>query len=241
MKIPSFRYMGGKARLRKWLLNYFPKSGRVYVEPFAGVGNVFFAVKTELNFQYHCINEPNSLLLRALQVANLEELPQTVTREEFEFWKHDNSPIAKLIEPRVTFAGKGYASGYSGSSGTHVGYEHDNYYKVCKQAQELIKDVHLYAIDYLQLLNMNFTEEDFIYLDPPYFETKANYPNINHNELVNFLNNTSIKWALSGYDNKLYQTNLKYENKFTLDRNSEIKSSNTGQRESAIETLWTNY
>lgn len=59
-KLPAFQYPGGKARLRSWLLPFFPRSGRMYLEPFAGRGNVFFAARAALDFQYWQVNDPNT-------------------------------------------------------------------------------------------------------------------------------------------------------------------------------------
>lgn len=57
MKTPSFRYMGGKARLASWLIGHFPKAGGRYVELFAGRGNVFFKARQSLDFKEWTLND----------------------------------------------------------------------------------------------------------------------------------------------------------------------------------------
>ena len=47
----SFSYPGGKSRMTSWLFSYFPTKGRIFCEPFCGLGNVFFAAIQKLDFQ----------------------------------------------------------------------------------------------------------------------------------------------------------------------------------------------
>jgi DNA adenine methylase len=237
---PSFRYMGGKSRLRKWLMNYFPKQGNKYLEPFAGVGNVFFQAKTLLHFKEWHLNDLNNFL-SSLITANLEELPDKVTRNDFHQWKTSPSPIAKIIEPRITFAGKGYGSGFNAGHKTHTPYDGKRYKATCEQARALLTNVTITHKNWYELEYNTLTNNDFVYFDPPYYETKSSYPNISHPHLLDVLNNAHFRWALSGYDNILYQTKLKFVNRYEKERNSEIKSSNTGQYSAVREVLWTNY
>lgn len=239
-KIPAFRHMGGKARLRKWLIAHFPDSGSIYLEPFAGKGNVFYEARQRLQFEQWILSDLDTRFFQALWWADLSLLPEAVSKSEFEHWKQRKDDyVSILIEPRITYAGKGYKFGYSGSSGTHVGYSGPTYRKVCEQARALLADA--------QVVKMNWEDSiramnpDFVYLDPPYYGTVASYENIDHERLVDVLNNAKFLWALSGYRNSLYDAKLDFKCRFEYERNSEIKSSNSGKREAVIETLWTNY
>lgn len=232
--------MGGKARLRKWLVQRFPDKGSVYLEPFAGKGNVFFEARQRLNFKQWVLADSDVRFLRSLMWADFSELPDTVSREDFSYWKNRTCHVSTLIEPRVTFAGKGYKYGYSGSSGTHVGYNGAIYREVCSQARQLLSDAQVieqYWEDSLALLDAG----DFTYLDPPYYGTEASYDNIDHERLVRVLNQAKFSWALSGYQSYLYDRQLEFKCRFEYERNSEIKSSNSRGREPVIECLWTNY
>lgn len=240
MRTPSFRHMGGKARLRTWLVDQFPTSGLTYYEPFAGKGNVFFKARESLQFRLWHLNDLDIGFLDALVRADLDQLPEEVTRETFRQWSVRTDPIAKVIEPRVTFAGKGYPAGYSGTSGTHIGYSRKSYLPTCSRAQELLKGVILTPWSWELVLNLA-TEGDFVYCDPPYLGTNACYANINHVELIEALNNLPCKWAISGYPSPLYDDKLDFINRTTYERNSEIKSSNSGGYESIVEVLWRNY
>lgn len=237
---PAFRHMGGKARLRKWLLSHFPDGdGGTYLEPFAGKGNVYYEARQRLNYSQWVLSDSNVAFLYAVLQADLDYLPDTVDRFSFETWKTNGGLVATLIEPRVTFAGKGYKYGFSGSSGTHVGYSGPRYRKVCEMARALLRDADIRQLSWEQALDL--FQPSFVYLDPPYYGTDAPYGNIDHEALVRRLNNATFNWALSGYHNLLYDTKLDFRCRFEYERNSEIKSSNTGKREAVTETLWTNY
>jgi site-specific DNA-adenine methylase len=149
-------------------------------------------------------------------------------------------PIALLIEPRVTFAGKGYPAGYSGSSGTHVGYVGTTYRTVCERARTLLAGADIINQGWQHALAQLGTT-DFAYVDPPYYGTAASYPNIDHAALIDCLNAARFHWALSGYTNTLYEQQLKFVRHYTKERNSELKSSKSGHYEGVVEHLWTNY
>jgi site-specific DNA-adenine methylase len=242
MKIPSFRHMGGKARLRSWLISHFPVAMETYVEPFAGKGNVFFSACSTVNALRFVLNDIDTNFLVSLLAADLNLLPESVSKEEFSLWKTRTDHVARLIEPRITFAGKGYKYGYSGSSGTHVGYSGESYRLMCQKARYLLNQNHVEITtgSWEQALILG-SSEDFVYLDPPYLGTQASYGNIDHQKLVTVLNDAKFRWAISGYGNTLYDTNLNFTGRFEKKRNSEIKSSNTGSFEEVTEVLWTNW
>lgn len=241
--VPAFRYVGGKARLRAWLLGHFPQSGDLYVEPFVGLGNVFYAAHAALDFGAWLLSDIDVSFFDALRTVDLAQLPPTVSREEYAHWKTARNGIARLIEPRVTFGGKGYKYGYSGSSGTHVGYSAEFYRPVCAAARSAVSDpaVTIRQHSWDGVPWDRFTPRTFVYLDPPYYGAEAPYPNIDHEALIDRLNGLECRWAISGYDAGPYTTRLRYVAKHTRERNAEIKSSNAGTRTPVVETLWMNY
>ena len=242
MKTPSFRYIGGKARLRKWLISHFPQTGGSYVELFVGRANVFFEAKRQLSFKRWHLNDLNSAFLQALLDADLTQLPDHVSKETFNFWKNQNSAVSAIIEPRITFAGKGYWAGFSGTSGTHVGYSGSLYRQVCESARSLLSGCEITSQSWDQVDLSGLGKDDFVYLDPPYYgTTNTTYPNIDHEKLVDFLNAAPFRWAMSGYDNCLYKSSLRFASRYERMRNSEIKSSNSGHKEPVCEVLWMNY
>lgn len=240
MRIPSFRQIGGKARLRKWLVNIFPKKGRKYVEPFAGRANVFFYSRKSLDFNEWILNDINIKFLQSLLLLDIDLLPEHVEKKDFEYYKNLNNVVSRTIEPRITFAGKGYKYGYSGHSGSHVGYKGENYSEVCREAKRLLNGAILSEMDWRDLLdNLNLNKNDFVYLDPPYYNTSnLPYQNIDHEELVKYLKKSNFRWVLSGYKNELY-LNYLGEPKHTRLRNSEVKSYNKRKKINVLECVWT--
>lgn len=239
--------MGGKARLRKWLIERFPQRGRCYVEPFCGKANVFFAAYSCLTFERWELSDIDIRFLSAVLSADFDELPDFVERADFDKWKRDPSAISALIEPRITFAGKGYAFGFSGSSGTHVGYTRTAYLPLCREARRLLSS-HSVSVrrcswgDAINGVSLQGRDaDDFIYCDPPYLGTSACYADIDHRALIAALNASHCRWAVSGYPNDIYEEYLRYVERHVCVRNSEIKSSNARTRTPVTEILWTNY
>jgi hypothetical protein len=204
---------------------------------------VFFEAVQRLQFAHWQLADRDAGFLQALLRADLDRLPEMVDRAAFETLRNQGGDIALLVEPRVTFAGKGYAAGFSGSSGTHVGYSYKSYRPMCQAARELLKrpGVDVVSASWNTLSWDQLSVDDFAYFDPPYFGTKASYPNIDHDALMTLLNGARFRWALSGYADPAYEAKLRFMQRFERERNAEIKSSNAGGASPVIEVLWTNY
>lgn len=241
IKTPGFCYMGGKCRLRKWLISHFPKTGDRYIEPFAGLGNVFFQARKDMSFCEWRLNDINVGFLSSLLNENLDDIPDKMDQEGFTFWKNANNGISKIIEPGITFFGKGYKAGFNKGGPGHPPYNGVLYKIRCTEAKRLLSGAIVEQKRWDELDYDSLTQEDFVYLDPPYFGTKASYPNIDHEKLVTTLKNCKTRWALSGYDNQLYTSSLKFTNRYVKERNSEIKGFNSRKYEAVQEVLWTNY
>jgi len=255
MRHPTFARMGGKARIRKQIISLLPKRGNRYIEPFVGAGNLFFLAKKELQFKYWILNDPYCKLLKNIKLVDIDKLPEVINKEVFLEMKRraqeDDDPIAHCLEPRITFGGKGWSGGFSGiydAQGNHVIYRKHLYSKLLTDAKGYLDEsVYLLDLDYISLIKAfdDLSDDDLIVIDPPYYNTKASYPNIDHLQLCQIVNNLSytngVKWAICGYDNEIYQKELNFKNRFEIRRNSEIKSSNTRKAEPVTEILWVNY
>lgn len=244
----SFAIMGGKSRIANWLCNHFPLEGNTYLELFAGRGNVFFTAINKLQYSQWILNDKYEYkFLNALNNINIELLPDEMNDQLASHYKSfPGSNVAKVIEPLITFGGKGYQHGFKLDNRKRYNkLLLSRKIKLCKVLFEINK-VNIWGLNWkcaLSKFKQCLNENDFVYCDPPYYETKASYPNISHYELICELNELKCKWAISGYDNSLYRDELKYENKYTIERNAEIKGSLSLSNGTSrvLEHLWTNY
>lgn len=242
-RTPSFSYPGGKVRLRSWLAGLFPPGGDRYVEPFAGMGNVFFHARKTLDYKHWTINDPNTEpFFRAVLEVDLDILPDTVDRQTFAALKESpQDALSRVLEPRVSYAGKGYKYGYRGDHGTHVGYRKVNYFPMLEAAKHLLRDVSLCSLEWDMLPYHLLGSEDFVYLDPPYLGTEiGTYPNIDHEKLLHTLEDAKFRWAISGYETDLYLDVLGPP-QGSKERASEIAATNGISGMRRLECLWTNY
>src|SRR5208282_2154988 len=56
-RIPRFAYQGGKGKLAKRIIRLLPPSGKRFIEPFAGRGNVYFRVAQCLDYKEFWLND----------------------------------------------------------------------------------------------------------------------------------------------------------------------------------------
>lgn len=205
---PSFAYPGGKARLAKTLVSYFPKTGKTFVDVFAGRGNVFFAAASTLDYANWRINDirTSTFFQAMLQHGHSVEIPEC-TRENFDRLESDrNSVEAILNEPRLSYSGGGWDAGF--------GRDHPHLISVAGYRKKLVfgqrvlaeRKPRITALDYREVLR-ELGPDDFAYLDPPYKNAKVHAysaTDLNHEEMVDILLGARFRWALSEYPDPLY-------------------------------------
>lgn len=235
--IPSFGYLGGKVRIRDWLLSKFPLKGEIYFEPFAGLGNVYYLSQSILLYNNWILNDTNPFLkiLKDIDISELNSLPKEITKELYDYYKSSGCNISKLIEYQITYANAGYKTTYNPISITGNRYTRSLYLNKLKLAKNQLSKATIHNQSWETFNYNSFNEQSFLYFDPPYINTHASYGNIKHTKLIDILNKAKFKWALSGYDNDFYKQCLNYNNKYELVINKNIDSS------TYKETLWTNY
>lgn len=265
----TYSYMGGKARITEWLLEHFPYEGRNYIEPFAGKGNVYFAAVQRLSYQRWLLNDKYTVpFFEAILQADLGGLPETLESDHEFILPNTSGHIPLLLESVVSYGGKGYKS-----SGCRIDWRwrYDKQRLIDKflRSRSFLRKAQITSYDWREFLAMfsgwlpgeqrwetdevmeqrefkpglKLSDQDFIYFDPPYWDTKSSYPQINHHALIsycNWLSEFGVRWAISGYDNFVYEDNLEYMWKYQIERNVEMTSIN-GELTPSIETLWTNY
>lgn len=100
----AISYIGGKARIGKWIVPHIPKDIETYVEPFSGMFWVFFNMnlKDYPNLKtvvYNDYNKLNANLFRCSKQYDrlLREL-QEYPRQEYHNYTADNSIFAELFD-----------------------------------------------------------------------------------------------------------------------------------------------
>src|ERR1035438_5680299 len=56
-KLLGFTYSGGKMKLSKYISPFMPPSGRIYCEPFAGLGNVYWNIALTSEYEAWRLND----------------------------------------------------------------------------------------------------------------------------------------------------------------------------------------
>lgn len=222
MRVPTFKMLGSKARLATWIIDNVPNSNyHRWIEPFAGRGNVFFrAARSEdkIQFKYALLND-------AYMAPFL-----TALRDQPDFQFVDHSPIDKALytswqsapDSHEKALAESYVCRMGGSfawnSGTNTTCDKNKHSREStisrmQEAQRLLRSKNAMITSHNWddfLIMVNPSADDIIYVDPPYNTNhKAPYPNIDHASLLDYLNSTPATVMLSGYDNPLYQTELK--------------------------------
>lgn len=254
--LPFLNYYGSKTNMTKTILDNFPRSYSIYLEPFGGGGSVLFAKKPVGMEVYNDLEENVWSIFKVLQDKEMFErfhlrisltpYSREVLEESKRLLKTDLSLEDRayhfFIVSRMSFNGTG---GFS----------------ICKVARrDMVKSVsdylskvdllpeyylrlrrvlveHMDALDLMEKFN---DKEVFAYCDPPYVhdtrKSSVGYrlecSNEQHEKFVEACNNFKGKLLISGYDNPIYD-NLKGFEK--------IHFESPNAHSDSIETLWANY
>lgn len=224
---PAFKYSGGKSKELKHIIPLLPEfSGRL-IEPFAGGAALSFklerpAVLTDI--RENVINCYRVLATRFNEINSHIEYWKTLTIEEREklyYHYRDNEfknqdelikALRWIFIRQQVFSGMDRVNAKTGkmngafgwykSFSTNISEKHSEFLNTC--------EIKLQGFD---VTISDATENDFIFLDPPYFGRNSDYGNSNgdsentklHVELAEALRNTKAKWLLIHSDCELYR------------------------------------
>jgi site-specific DNA-adenine methylase len=209
----TFPYPGAKGKLAPSLVKLMPNEGKIFFEPFAGRGNVFFASANNLNFSQWWLNDIQTApFFHALKkVKNIPIVPER-TKEEFykqKFLFEQNDSQSILLEPYLTFSGGGYKKGGFGGNRSAKAC---SYAKTLFRAGQILKKcrTRITQIDWELIDFSQFTEDDFIFFDPPYFgaDVRAYSNKFDHLKMVGLLKKARFRWMLTEYEQPFYLENL---------------------------------
>jgi len=203
---PFINYIGGKQRLAKEIIRYFPEHD-CYVEVFGGSGALLFAKKPSRFEKYNDIDDDIVNLFRQVRSncgefqRNINLLPQS--RSEYDFFRKDKSELSELERAvRTYFLFKNGFSGKPGggfsASAKHKGrYDMEADFAVFSRR---LSRVTIECLDFGVLVPKYDGAETFFFADPPYFRVPDYYRNGftegGHRRLSAALAGVKGKWLL---------------------------------------------
>ena len=195
---PFFPWVGGKARVVKWIARQYPKDLKTYYEPFVGGGAVFFALAP--NLKHAVLSDKNVDIMMAYDVVKnrpidtCERMRQHVDdylKDEDYFMHlraqtHHTDPLergTRFIFLMKTCFNAIYSVNKEGNlsmgegmdSWTGKRYRHWQLYTPADimNASSALQCAELRTGGFDQVIDPQ--EGDFVYCDPPYDSTKIKY------------------------------------------------------------------
>ncbi|MEZ9441608.1 DNA adenine methylase [Vibrio sp. 10N.222.54.F12] len=231
MHTPLLRYHGGKFRLAKWVMEFFPDH-KCYVEPFGGAGSVLLQKERSHGEVYNDLDQD---VFNLFQVLRNEEHAKKLTsmceltpysRDEFCLaYEKTNDPIERARRTIVRSA-MGFGSGAATFHPTGFRCEAKRKYStsahcwgkytpVIEFVCERLRGVNIENRDATKCMLTHDGVETLHYVDPPYMkETRVlnssrqvyqhEMTDAEHEQLLACLINLKGMVVLSGYDSDLY-------------------------------------
>ena len=247
------KYPGGKWRIADWIISYFPKH-KVYLEPFFGSGAVFFNKEPSY---IETINDVDGQIVNLFKVCRdfPEELTRLInltpfSRDEFLYcYEYSENPIEPARRTLVRFHQSFGTTNSSKKSWRNVqvaggprcatmwGCLPDIIINCC----ERLKEAQIENVDAIELIKRYNDKDTLLYLDPPYIPElrmknmyKHEFGLEQHKELLKTIKQNNSLIVLSGYDNELYNEELKGWNTAKIETLAQM-----GQKRT--EKLWFNF
>lgn len=232
VEIPTFGYPGSKARLARRIAGMLPFSGKRYVEPFVGRGNVYFAVAQLLDYEQFWLNDlkTHEFLESVWHLRSPFQIPE-ITRESYEKYKQTSRNVAvvraalaeeppdsrwrnmmclslsAIFEQLLCYSGGTYYNGSRGKN-AHLTFNRQGFEKRIRLARQVMERTQprITSLHYRDVL-AECGEGDVVYLDPPYIGCDVDVysdKTIDPAEIVAILKRAKFKWILSEYEQPIY-------------------------------------
>jgi len=174
---PPFGRIGNKFKLRYKIVKLIPQH-KIYVEPFAGSGAIFFnKEKADINV----LNDLNKDVIKRFRMvrnapSDLSTYKQdlnTISKLKKFYTNHSNSKQDKLLMEHIRIS-----NGFNGKTADKVSqiYKPHNPFTFLMHIREyksLLKGVKLSSKDYEDVIHTWDSHETFFFIDPPYENTNA--------------------------------------------------------------------
>jgi len=233
---PPFGRIGGKSRIAKIIINMFPPKYSVYVEPFFGVGHVFFEKKKTGNEVINDLDPDMYNVFKGIQEhGNYIETHiyrDGLTKSQFYTLKNKTDIFSLLLKYRHSFFNNGRS--FNGSRTSQQSWRAN-----FAQLQERLRGVQIFNEDYSKIIRHFDSPGTFFYLDPPY-ENSNDYSNsVKPEDIANVLRHIKGRFMLSYNDSPCIRNIFKDYNIQEIETN--YSNNQYIQRRSVNELIITNY
>jgi hypothetical protein len=213
---PGFRFQGGKCLLRKWIVGHFPRQGEVYIEPFAGRGNLFWLACQLCNYETWWLNDNKMVpFFQAIEEVEVSKVPFRITKADRRWLvegRANGEPVPLVTEPLWGWGGGSMSGNYTREwSGVHNGSIRPwlTFIRHLRDAKALLAkhEPNKTALDYTDMPWDVWDDSCFAYVDPPYHSAinVRSYKRVDYAELIEILSTTRCRWLLSEYDHSGYR------------------------------------
>jgi DNA adenine methylase len=264
---PVIKWTGSKRTISDDIVSTFPQDFNKYYEPFLGSGSILYQLNPQkaicgdvceplIGIWEMIRDEPDRLSKYYRQEWNrLQEEGQEVYYEVRDKFNETKKPEYLFFLSRTCVNGLiRFNSDGEFNNSFHLsrpGINPKRMGPIITEWSRRIQDVEFYSGDYEET-TADISQQDFVYLDPPYFNTTSRYyGSIDYDRFMDFLrdlNNQGIKYALS-YDGTSGDTDYTvdipdwaYEEHLMLTSgNSSFKNVMDQEVEEVKESLYLNY
>lgn len=182
---PIIPWIGGKRRLAKKLIPYFPKHS-CYVEPFAGGAALFFLRPTPADTEV--LNDINGDLVRLYRVVqnHLEEFVRQFkwalsSRQIFSWMQMTRPETLTEIQAaarfyylqQLSFGGKVHGQSFGTATTAPPGLNLLRLEETLSQAHLRLANAYIEHLPWQRCLEMYDREHTFFFMDPPYWQTEG--------------------------------------------------------------------
>jgi DNA adenine methylase len=253
------KYPGSKWRIAEWIISQFPEH-HSYLEPFFGSGAVLFSkapskietindLDNKVCDLFKLIRDNPDILARKVL-----ETPYSRTEYDKSFEFNENDDLVELSRKFLIqcwqghgFRTNGYKVGWKNDvQGREKAYAVSNWNRLPDWIMEItgrLKNIQIENRAALELIKRFKYKNVLIYADPPYIlgtrtgkQYKYEMSDQDHVELLETLLQHPGPVILSGYQNEMYDFNLKDWNKNTIQSNAEYY-----QGKNRMEVIWMNF
>ncbi len=217
------KYTGSKRTQANTILEYIPKKGNVYYEPFLGSGSVFYAMMDSdlFNYQKYVLSDVNKDVVDLHKYLLFEDIDAVIEQYEYDWnkLKEQGQSYYYFIRERFNgminrnpsdflFITRTCANGlirYNNKGGFNNPFHHNrdgilpsNLKKIIQQYRQITEDKNIEFI--VQSFNdiKNINTKDYFYLDPPYTLSNKMYLCwVTQEEIEFFCNNLPCCYGLS--------------------------------------------